>query len=219
MSSQTWPKIFLLLLVVVVGLAACTAPGTGNPVNSSSQGTSQAITAPPPKTSTPTPTATLPPTEVLPSLTPTPSIDAQSVLFACLSKRVDDFGPAGPWNALEDAIVTRPSEGGMEIPGGSYHVCAYALVANQPLSLALQLAIGSEPFGEIPFRESDVGPYHYFALIDENLPSRYTILNAQGLTVIEMAVLGPDGQVMRQDQLKILGKTPKPQPTPTKKKG
>ena len=106
----------------------------------------------------------------------------------------------------------------MELPGGNYHVCAYALAANQPASLALELAVLSEDFAVVPLRSSHLGQYYYFALIDENVPYRYTILNAQDLNVIELTVLGPGDQVVRQDRLRILGKPPKPQPTPTKKK-
>jgi len=118
---------------------------------------------------------------------------------------------------LEQATVVQPPDGVMELPGGSYHVCAYALTANQTASLALELAVLSKSFAVIPFRGSHLGQNYYFALIDENVPYRYSILNAQELNVIELTVLGPGDQVLHQARLRILGKPPKPQPTPTMK--
>lgn len=102
----------------------------------------------------------------------------------------------------------------MELPGGNYHVCAYALAANQPVSLALDMAVLSKSFAVVSFERSNLGQYYYFALIDENVPYRFAILNAQDLNVIELRVLGPGDQVLRQDRLRILGKPPKPSPTP-----
>jgi hypothetical protein len=196
----------------MAALAACSGTHTGDPSASDpAAATTPVITRRP--TSTPTPTITLTPTEVLPTPTPALEIDEESVFFACLTKRTDDFGPAGPWELLDEAVVARPIEGVMELPGGSYHVCAYALAANQPASLALDLAVLSKSFAVIPLSRSNLGQYYFFALIDENIPYRYAILNAQDVNVIELTVLGPGEQVLRQDRLRILGKPPKPTPT------
>jgi len=165
-------------------------------------------------TITPTPTINPTPTEVLPTPTDALAIDEESVFFACLTKRADDFGQAGPWELLDKAVVARPVDAVMEMPGGSYHVCAYALAANQPVPLELDLAVLSKSFAVIPFNASNLGKYYYFALIDENIPYRYAILNAQDVNVIDLTVLGPGEQVLRQDKLRILGKPPKPTPTP-----
>jgi hypothetical protein len=203
----------------MAALEACNGSPAADP--GADQPTAGAISATPEirrlKTSTPTATVTPTPTEALPTPTAALAIDQDSVFFACLTKRAEDFGPAGPWEALDQAMVARPSEGVMELPGGSYHVCAYALAANQPASLALDLAVLAKSFAVVPFRSSNLGQYYYFALIDENVPYRYSILNAQDLNVFELTVLGPGEQVIRQDRLRILGKPPKPQPTPTPK--
>jgi len=202
-----------IIAACVAALAACSGDPAGNP------GAGQPTAAATPEitrrpTTTPTPTITPTATEALPTPTPALAIDAESVLFACLTKRADDFGPAGPWELLDEAIVARPTEGVMELPGGNYHVCAYALAANQPALLALDLAVQSKSFAVVPFNKSNLGQYYYFALIDENIPYRYAILNAQDQNVIDLTVLGPGDQVIRQDRLRIQGKPPKPTPTP-----
>jgi hypothetical protein len=218
-------KISPFLLWFAVGpfiLANCTqnpADTPGNSVDSPAPGALAATPAPTrTRPSLSTPTATVTPTKAPATPTVALVIDEESVLFACLSKRGEDFGPAGPWMMLEQATVSQPSDGLMELPGGNYHVCAYALITNQSASLTLQLAIRSKPFAVVPFRASNVGTNYYFALIDENIPYRYTILNAQDTNVVELAVLGPEGEVLRQERLRILGKPPESQPTPTKKK-
>jgi len=204
------------LLILIAGMAAMAAC-SGGPANDPDAGeltTSAAPEITPRPSSTPTATVTPTATEVLPTPTPALEIDEGSVFFACLNKRSDDFGPAGPWELLDKAIVARPVDGVMELPGGNYHVCAYALAANQPASLALDLAVLSKSFAVVPLSRSNLGKYYYFALIDENIPYRYAILNAQDLNLIELTVLGPGEQALRQDRLRILGKQPKPTPTP-----
>ncbi len=210
-------KIIAWLVLLAAGMVALVACG-GSPADDPGAGQPTTAAATPEirrrTTSTPTPTITPTVTEALPTPTAALAIDEASVLFACLTKRAEDIGPAGPWELLDQAIVARPSEGLMELPGGNYHVCAYALAANQPVSLELDLAVLSKSFAVIPFHSSHLGQYYYFALIDENVPYRYSILNAQDLNVIELTVLGPGDQVIRKDRLRILGKPPKPTPTP-----
>lgn len=197
----------------IAALAACSGAPADNPGL-----VLQTATAAPKSTSRPTSTstATMTPaaTEVLPTPTAALAIDEASVFFACLNKRTVDFGSAGPWEVRDQAIVAQPVDGVMELPGGNYHVCAYALAANQPVSLALDMAVLSKSFAVVSFSRSNLGQYYYFALIDENVPYRYAILNAQDLNVIELSVLGPGDEVLRQDRLKILGKSPKTTPTP-----
>jgi hypothetical protein len=194
-------------------LAACSGSPADDP-GASQPAAVATLPITPRRTGTPAPTITPTPTEVLPTPTPTLEIDEASVFFACLTKRGDDFGPAGPWELLDIAMVARPMDGVMELPGGNYHVCAYALAANQPASLALDLAVQSKSFAVVSLNRSNLGEYYYFALIDENIPYRYAILNAQDVNVIELTVLGEGEQMLRQDRLRILGKPPKPTPTP-----
>jgi hypothetical protein len=217
MGMKPSNNIIAMLLILIAGivvLAACSGSPTGDP--GAGQPTAAAATQETTPRSTSTPTATITPTatEVLPTPSPALAIDEESVFFACLTKRADDFGPAGPWELLDKAVVARPTEGFIELPGSSYHVCAYALAANQPASLALDMAVLSKSFADVPFHSSKLGQYYYFALIDENIPYRYAILNAQDVNVIELTVLGPGDQILRQDRLRILGKPPKPTPTP-----
>lgn len=209
--------IWLLILVAVMAaLPACSGSRADDPGSGVDQpaGATAAPQITPRPTRTLTPTITLTATEALPTSTPALEIDAESIFFACLAKSADDFGPAGPWELLDKAVVARPVDGVLELPGGNYHVCAYALAANQPVTLALDMAVRSKSFAFVSFNRSKLGEYYYFALIDENVPYRYTILNAQDVNVIELTVLGLGDQTLRQDLLRIIGKPPKSTPTP-----
>jgi hypothetical protein len=216
MDRKPLYKIIEYLLVIAAGMAVLAACGGGLAVT---PGADHITATPAPKSTrrpTTTPTATITPTatEALPTPTAALAIVEDSVFFACLDKRAVDFGPAGPWEVKDQAVVAQPVDGFMELPGGNYHVCAYALAASQPVYLALDMAVLSKSFALVSFNRSNLGDNYYFALIDENVPYRYAILNAQDLNVIELSVLGPGDQVLRQDRLRILGESPKPTPTP-----